>query len=104
MDKSLEQKFHEAMNQVASRYPVEGTSARETVEQTRARINKAEEILPEIRRRFTSEDMKELREHLKEIDPGNIPISPRSNVQAEVEATPWNFTYEYYFLKKLLMS
>ncbi len=63
-------------------------------------MKRAKAEFPNIRRSFTSDEIAQIKERYKEIDPGKVPkeIDPRS----DEEMPPRSFAFEYYFLKNLL--
>jgi len=100
MDDKLKQKFDTAMREYAKKLP---TSARyETVKESEERKKQTRAEFDEIRLSFTGNEIDQLRERYKEIEPKMPPISHRSNIQTEVESQPYEHTYELYFLTRLL--
>jgi hypothetical protein len=96
MDESLKRKLDAAKERVADKFPVAGATSGEQ----RNAMKRAKAEFANIRRSFTSDEIAQIKERYKEIDPGEVPkeIVPRR----DEEIPPRSFAFEYYFLKNLL--
>ena len=96
MDEALKRKLDIAREKISTKFPIAGTTSKEQ----RKAMQRAKAEFPNIRRSFSEDEMTQIRDRYKEIDPGTVPkeIDPNSNE----EMPPRDFPFEYYFLKNLL--
>jgi len=96
MNEALNRKLDAAKERISSKFPITGATS---VEQRNA-MRRATAEFRDVRNSFSEVEIAQIRERLKEIEPGAVPREINPNSDEEIPTR--SFAFEYYFLKNLL--